>query len=126
MVRVRSSVATRKRKKRVLKQTKGQFGHRKSRYRQAKKSLIKGMVYAFRDRKARKRDFKSLWIVRINAACRQEGIAYSRFIKGLKSAGILINRKMLAELAISAPDAFKKIVVIAQEAVVAKPVGQGH
>lgn len=117
MVRVRSSVPTRKRKKRVLKQTKGQFGHRKSRYRQAKKSLIKGLVYAFRDRKVRKREFKSLWIVRINAACRQEGLAYSRFVKGLKAAGVVINRKMLAELAVNAPEAFKKLVSIAREAV---------
>jgi len=117
MVRVRSSVPTRKRKKRVLKQTKGQFGHRKSRYRQAKKSLIKGLVYAFRDRKVRKREFKSLWIVRINAACRQEGIAYSRFVKGLKTAGVEINRKMLAELAVNAPEVFKKLVSIARETV---------
>ena len=120
MVRVKSAIATRKRKKRVLKKTKGQFGQRKSRYRQAKRSLIKGMVYSYRDRKVRKREFKSLWIVRINAACRQEGIAYSRFIKGLKIAGIVINRKMLSELAVNDPEVFKRLVGIAKDAVPTK------
>lgn len=120
MVRVKSSVPTRKRKKRVLKQTKGQFGHRKSRYRQAKKSLIKGMVYAFRDRKVRKRDFRSLWILRINAACRQEGLTYSQFLKGLKVAGVVVNRKMLAEMVVNAPETFKKLIGVAKEAVPAK------
>jgi len=120
MVRVKSSVATRKRKKRVLKATKGQFGHRKSRYRQAKRSLRKGMVYSYRDRKVKKREIKSLWIIRINAACRQEGLMYSRFIKGLKDAGVVIDRKMLAELAVNAPEAFKLLVGIAKDAVAVK------
>ena len=116
MVRIKHSVASHKRKKRVLKQTKGQFGHRKNRFRQAIKSLQKGLVYAYRDRKVKKGEFKRLWIVRINAACRESGIAYSRFINGLANAKVEINRKMLADLAIYSPDAFKQLVKIAQDA----------
>ena len=88
MVRIRHSVSTHRRKKRLLKKAKGQFGQRSKRYQQAKRSLMKGMVYSYRDRKERKRDFKRLWIIRINAACRQAGITYSRFIKGLSAAKI--------------------------------------
>ena len=117
MVRVKSSVARQKRRKRVLKQAKGQFGHRKNRFSQAKRSVIKGLVYEFRDRKVKKREFRRLWIIRINAACQQEGITYSRFIKGLKSAQVDLDRKVISELAISSPDAFKKLVNVAQEAV---------
>jgi large subunit ribosomal protein L20 len=115
MVRIKHSVATHKRKKRVLKQTKGQFGHRSRRFRQAIKSLTKGLSYSYRDRKVKKGEFKRLWIVRINAACRESGIAYSRFIKGLANAKVEINRKMLADLAVNSPDAFKQLVKIAQE-----------
>ena len=116
MVRIRHSVATHKRKKRVLKQTKGQFAQKHSRYRQAKRSLIKGRTYAFRDRKVKKRDFRALWIVRINAACQEAGITYSRFINGLKQAKIGVDRKMIAELAVSSPDAFQKLVEMAKKA----------
>ena len=114
MVRVRSVLSAKKRKKRVLKQTAGQFGHRKTRYQQAKRSLIKGLRFQYRDRKVKKREFRSLWTVRINAACREEGIMYSRFISGLKAANVTINRKMIAELAVSSPEAFKKLVEIAK------------
>ena len=89
MVRVRHAGTTHKRKKRVLKQTKGQFAQKHTRYRQAKRSLIKGLTYAFRDRKVKKRQFRQLWIVRINAACQEAGITYSRFMKGIKQARIL-------------------------------------
>lgn len=116
MVRIKTSVASHKRKKRVLKQTKGQFGHRKNRFRQAIKSLTKGLVYAYRDRKVKKGEFKRLWIVRINAACRESGVPYSRFMRGLANAKVEINRKMLADLAIHSPDAFKQLVKIAQDA----------
>lgn len=116
MVRVRHAVTTHKRKKRVLKQTKGQFAQRSKRYRQAKRSLIKGLTYAFRDRKVKKRQFRQLWIVRINAACQEAGITYSRFMKGLKLAKIGVDRKMIAELAVQSPDAFKKLVDMAQKA----------
>lgn len=115
MVRVKHNVATRRRKKRVLKAAKGQFGHRSRRYRQAKKSLFKSMVYAYRDRKVFKRANRRLWIARINAACREQGITYSRFIKGLLTAKVEIDRKMLAELAVNAPKAFANLVKIAKE-----------
>ncbi|HBG61179.1 MAG: 50S ribosomal protein L20 [Omnitrophica WOR_2 bacterium GWF2_38_59] len=114
MVRVRGVVAAQKRKKKVLKQAKGQFGHRSKRFKQAKRSVIKGMVYEYRDRKVRQRDFKSLWIIRINAACKEADTTYSRFMNGLKKAHIEINRKILAELAVSSPGAFKKLVNLAQ------------
>ncbi len=116
MVRVRHAVSTHKRKKRVLKQTKGQFAQKSTRYRQAKRSLIKGLAYAFRDRKVKKRHFRQLWIVRINAACQEAGITYSRFMKGVKQAKIGVDRKMIAELAVSSPDAFQKIVEMAKKA----------
>lgn len=115
MVRVRSAVTAQKRKKRVLKKAKGQFGHRSTRYRQAKRSVIKGLTYAYRDRKVKKREFKRLWIIRINAACQESGVAYSRFMNGLKKANIEIDRKVLSELAISSPAAFKKLVKISKE-----------
>lgn len=115
MVRVKHNVATRRRKKRVLKEAKGQFGHRSRRYRQAKKSLFKSKVYSYRDRKVRKREKRALWIARINAACREQGITYSRFIKGLLSAKVEIDRKMLAELAVSAPKTFTNLIKIAKE-----------
>lgn len=117
MVRIRHSVATHKRKKRVLKQTKGQFAQKSTRYRQAKRSLIKGLAYAFRDRKVKKRQFRQLWIVRINAACREAGITYSRFMKGIKQSQVGVDRKMIAELAVSSPDAFQKLVEMARKAV---------
>jgi len=117
MVRVRSSVTAHKRKKRILKKAKGQFGHRSKRYQQAKRSVVKGLTYAFRDRKVKKREFRRLWIIRINAACQEAGISYSRFIKGLKDAKIDMDRKIIADLAVHSPSAFKKLVKTAKEAV---------
>ena len=116
MVRIRGVVAAKKRKKRVLKDAKGQFGKRSKNYRQAKKSVVKGLAYEFRDRKVKKREFRNLWIIRINAACQEQGINYSRFIKGLSDAKIDLNRKVLAELAVSSPAGFKKLVKAAKEA----------
>jgi len=115
MVRIRGSVTAQKRKKRVLKKAKGQFGHRSTRYRQAKRSVMKGLTYAYRDRKVRKREFKRLWIIRINAACLESGVTYSRFINGLKKASVDIDRKVLSELAISSPAVFKKLVKLSKE-----------
>lgn len=115
MVRISASVASHKRKKRVLKKTKGQFAQRHKRFQQAMRSLAKGMVYQFRDRKVRTREFRRLWIARINAACRGQGMTYSRFIKGLTNAKIAIDRKMLSELAIHSPESFQKLVQISQE-----------
>ncbi|VAX37490.1 LSU ribosomal protein L20p [hydrothermal vent metagenome] len=114
MVRIKNSVASHKRKKRVLKAAKGQFGKRSTNYKQAKRSVVKGLTYAYRDRKVRKREFRRLWILRINAACQEEGITYSRFIKGLIDAKVEVNRKVISELAISSPDAFKKLVDVAK------------
>ena len=115
MVRIRGSVTAQKRKKRVLKKAKGQFGHRSTRYRQAKRSVMKGLTYAYRDRKVRKREFKRLWIIRINAACQESGVTYSRFINGLKKVNVDIDRKALSELAISSPAVFKKLVKLSKE-----------
>jgi large subunit ribosomal protein L20 len=114
MARVSHAVASRRRKKRVLKLAKGQFGHRSTRYQQADRSVRRGQRYAYRDRRLVKREFRSLWVVRINAACREAGLTYSRFIKGLKDAKVVINRQMLAELAVNSPDALKMLISIAQ------------
>lgn len=112
MVRVKHSVSTHKRKKRVLKKAKGQFLDRSKQYQQARRSLLHSMAYAYRDRKVKKREFRRLWITRLSAACRAAGITYGKFINGLKKAKIEINRKMLADLAVSDPKAFERIVEI--------------
>jgi len=116
MVRIKHSVSTKKRKKRVLKRAKGQFGDRSKRFAQAKRSLLKSLSYADRDRKVVKRDYRQLWISRIKAACEKHDILYSRFIKGLKESKVDLNRKMLAELAIHSPEAFRHLVKLAKEA----------
>lgn len=123
MVRIKAAIARKKGRKRVLKQAKGQFGRRKNNYTQAIRSVIKGMVYSYRDRKVKKREFRALWIIRINAACREEGILYSRFINGLMNANVAINRKVLADIAVTDPVAFSKIVEIAKSAV-SKPAAE--
>src|SRR3989338_5548614 len=110
MSRVKHAVATKRHRKRILKAAEGQWGGRHRFYRRAKESLAKGMWYSYRDRKAKKGDFRSLWIVRINAACREHGISYSKFIEGLKKAKILLDRKILSELAVSDNKAFGKLV----------------
>ena len=115
MARKLGKVAAQRRRRKYIKAAKGMFGHRKSRYIQARRSVIKGLTYAFRDRKVKKREFRRLWIARINAACRGEGITYSRFIKGLSDAKIGINRKMISELAIASPAAFKRLIKIAKD-----------
>ena len=110
MAKVKHSVATRKRKKRVLKKAKGFWGDRSKQYQQARRALMHALVYAYRDRRVRKREFRRLWITRINAACRAAGTTYSKFIHGLNKAKIGVNRKMLADLAVKDPKAFEKIV----------------
>jgi large subunit ribosomal protein L20 len=112
MAKIKHSVATRKRKKRLLKRAKGFWGDRSKQYRQARRALLHALVYAYRDRKAKKRDFRRLWIIRLNAACRAEGIIYSKFIKGLKDAKVNLDRKMLAELAVKDTATFKKLVAL--------------
>ena len=114
MSRVKHAVATKRHRKRVLKAAEGQWGGRHRFYRRAKESVAKGMMYSYRDRKAKKRDFRSLWIIRINAACREHGISYSRFVEGLKKAKVAIDRKILSELAVSDKKAFGKLVETAK------------
>ena len=114
MARVKGGVTARKRHKRVLKQAKGYYGAKSKLYRPANQAVMKSLNYAYSGRKQRKRDFRKLWISRINAAARQNGMNYSTFINGLKKANIEINRKMLSEMAIHDPDGFKELVEIAK------------
>ena len=114
MPRVKHAVATRRHKKRVLKAAEGQFGGRHRMYRRAKESVERGMYYSYRDRKQNKRNFRTLWIARINAACRECGISYSKFVSGMLKAKIALNRKILAELAVSDMKAFAKVVDVAK------------
>lgn len=110
MPRSKNAVASRARRKKVLKQAKGYFGRRKNVYTVAKNAVEKGLQYAYRDRKNKKRTFRQLWIARINAACRQNGVSYSQFMGQLHENNITLNRKVLAELAMNQPEAFKAIV----------------
>ena len=114
MSKVKHAVATKRHRKRVLKAAEGQWGGRHRFYRRAKESVAKGMMYSYRDRKAKKRNFRALWIARINAACREHGISYSKFINGLKKAKVLIDRKILSELAVADKKAFGKLVETAK------------
>ena len=114
MARVRRGVTSHARHKKVLKQVKGQYGRRKNTIRIAKQALEKSMQYAYRDRRAKKREFRSLWIQRINAGVRAEGITYSKFINGLNKSGIKLDRKVLADIAYNNPEIFKSIVKKAQ------------
>ena len=116
MARVKRGVTSHARHKKVLKQVKGQYGRRKNTIRVAKQALEKAMQYAYRDRRAKKREFRSLWIQRINAGVRAEGITYSKFINGLIKSGIKLDRKILAEIAYDNPEAFKTIVKRARAA----------
>lgn len=114
MPRAKSSVVSRQRHRKVLKLAKGYRGSKSKLYRVASTQLLKSLSYAYRDRKNRKRDFRRLWIARINAAARMNGLSYSRFMNGLKQAGVDINRKMLAEMAISDSGAFGQLVEVAK------------
>lgn len=116
MPRVKRSVAGRKKRRKVLEQTKGYWGLKHSTYKQAKEQLDKSLVYAYRDRRVRKRTMRSLWIVRINAAARREGLSYNQFVAGCKKAEIELDRKVLADIAVRDPDAFKAIAAKAKEA----------
>jgi large subunit ribosomal protein L20 len=118
--RVKRSVAARKRHKKVLQATKGQRGTKHALFRRANEALLTSLKYATRDRRDRKHDMRRLWITRINAAARLNGMSYSRFIQGLRLAGIDVNRKMLADMAITDPTAFTQIATAAREAVQAE------
>ncbi len=116
MPRVKNGVTTKQRHKKVLKQAKGYFGSKHRLYKTAKEQLMHSGAYAYRDRKQNKRNFRKLWITRINAACRENNISYSKFIDGLNKAGIEINRKMLSEIAISDAASFANLVDLANKA----------
>lgn len=115
MPRARSGTVSRRRHNKVRKATKGYWGLRKNVYRHARETLERALQFAYRDRKNRKRDFRALWISRINAAARQEGISYSRFMQGLKAANIELDRKILSKIAIEDSKAFSKLVAIAKQ-----------
>ncbi|MFW6381596.1 MAG: 50S ribosomal protein L20 [Bacillota bacterium] len=115
MPRVKRGNKARKRRKRVLKMAKGYFGSKSKLFRPAKQAVMKSLDYAYRHRRTKKREFRRLWITRINAAARQQGLSYSRFINGLKQADIEIDRKMLADLAVNDEQAFGDLVGIAKE-----------
>ena len=116
MARTKRGVVSRAKHNKVLKTVKGQRGRRKNTIRIARQAMEKAMQYAYRDRKAKKREFRNLWIQRINAGVRAEGLTYSKFINGLSKCGIVIDRKILAEIAYDSPEAFKTIVQKAQSA----------
>ncbi len=115
MPRTKHSVASHRRKKKIMKAARGYVGGRSKLYRTAMEAVNRALAYAYRDRRTRKRDFRRLWIARINAAARLNGLSYSRFISGLKKSDIEINRKMLAELAINDAEGFSKLAEIARE-----------
>ena len=115
-MRVKTGIVRRRRHKKILKLAKGFYSGRRKHFRKAKEQIEHSLVYAYRDRKRRKRDFRRLWIVRINAACRLNDISYSRFINGLKLAGIELDRKILADMAMNDPKAFSVVVEKAKEA----------
>ena len=119
MSRVKRSVHARKKRRKVLKEAKGYFGRKHSSYRFAKEQVQRSGMYAYRDRRNRKRDFRRLWIVRINAAARREGLTYSELIHGLGAAGVEVNRKMLADVAVHDPEAFRRFAELAREATAA-------
>ena len=116
MARVKGAMMTRKRRNKVLKLAKGYWGAKSKHFKMAKEQVMKSLKYAYTGRRLKKRDFRSLWITRISAACKMNGMNYSTFMHGLKVAGIEINRKMLSEMAISDPAAFTQLTEIAKKA----------
>ena len=116
MARVKRGVTTHARHRKVIKKAKGYYGRRKNTFRVAKQAVEKAAQYAYRDRKVRKRSFRALWIQRINAAAREHGLTYARFINGLGRAGVEVDRKVLADLAVREPEAFKALVAKAEAA----------
>jgi len=113
--RVKGGVVTRRRHKKILKLAKGYWGRKSKTYRAANQQVLKSLVYAYRDRRNRKREFRRLWIARINAAARSQGLSYSRLINGLHKAGVAVDRKMLADLAVNDQQAFGELVNVARQ-----------
>lgn len=116
MPRVKRGVPAHQKHKKVLKFTRGQFGTRSKLFRRANEAMLKSLAYAYRDRRNRKRDMRRLWIIRINAAAREQGLSYSRFIQGLQTAGVELDRKVLADMAVTDPKAFANLVDVARNA----------
>ena len=116
MARVKRGVTTHRRHKKILRQAKGYYGNRSKIYRVANQAVMRSLQYAYAHRRLRKRDFRKLWIARINAACRMNDMSYSRFINGLSKAGVAINRKVLADLAVTYAKAFSDLVEVAKKA----------
>jgi large subunit ribosomal protein L20 len=121
MARVKRAVASKKHRRTTLERAKGYYGNKSRSYRAANEQVMHSGQYAFRDRRARKGEFRKLWIQRINAACRQNGISYSRFINGLNQAGVEVDRKVLADLAVTEPAAFTALVEVASAAIASAP-----
>jgi large subunit ribosomal protein L20 len=115
MARIKHSVSTRARKKKVLKAAKGYYGDRSRRYRMAKETVARALRFATRDRRVKKREIRSLWITRINAACREEGSTYSKLLSGLKKSQVALDRKILADLAVNDRPAFKKVLALVND-----------
>ena len=116
MARVKRSVNARKKRRKVLEEAKGYYGRKSSSYKLAKEQVMRSGAYAYRDRRVRKRDFRALWIQRINAGVRELGLTYSKFIAGMKKAGIELDRKVLADMAVNDPQGFAELCKIAQKA----------
>lgn len=114
MPRAKGGVVTRRRHKKILKLAKGYWGRKSKIFRPANQQVMKSLMYAYRDRRVRRREFRKLWITRINAAARQNGLSYSRFLSGLRKAGVEVNRKVLADLAVRDGEAFTQLVAIAK------------
>lgn len=125
MARVKRGVSAKKSHKKVLDQAKGYYGSKSRTFRSANEAVMMGLRYSFRDRRARKGEFRSLWIQRINAGCREHGLSYSRFINGLSHAGVDIDRKVLADLAVTDPRAFGALVATAKAALPAQGTATG-
>jgi len=117
MTRVKGGIVTRRRHKKVIKMTKGQYGSRGRLYRRSNEAMLKSLWYAYRDRRTRRRDLRRLWIARINAAARLNGMSYSRFVYAMKQASIELDRKSLADIAVHDPEAFSAIVEVAKSTV---------
>ena len=124
MARVKGGTIHRARRKKVMKLAKGYFGSKHRLYKTAKEQVMHSLTYAYRDRRQKKRDFRKLWITRINAACRENNISYSKFINGLSKAGVEINRKMLSEIAIENKEAFTELVHVAEAGLSGKAVAK--
>lgn len=116
MARIKGAVKTRARRKKILKLAKGYFGAKSKLFRTAKQAVMKSLAYAYRDRRTKKRNFRKLWIARINAASRKNGLSYSKFMNGLKKAGIILNRKVLADMAVKDEKGFSQLADKAREA----------